>query len=140
MRTLRLLWTGWLFQFKQLSRSSFDSFLAVLWPLFFGTVAFFMFQQGGDPEALIYAGLGAAVMGIWTATSMAAGTALHRERWLGTLELLVATPAHFALVILPAPSGHRPPRPLLTPTPWPAACAPPRRRSSSSPSAGSRRI
>ena len=101
MRTLRLLWTGWLFQFKQLSRSSFDSFLAVLWPLFFGTVAFFMFQQGGDPEALIYAGLCAAVMGIWTATSMAAGTALHRERWLGTLELLVATPAHFALVILP---------------------------------------
>lgn len=101
MKTLRLLWMGWLFQFKQLSRSAFDSFLAVLWPLFFGTVAFFMFQQGGDPEALIYAGLGAAVMGIWTATSMAAGTALHRERWLGTLELLVATPAHFALVILP---------------------------------------
>ncbi|HET7854992.1 MAG TPA: hypothetical protein VFL41_00900 [Gaiellaceae bacterium] len=92
MKTLRLLWMGWLFQFKQLSRSAFDSFLAVLWPLFFGTVAFFMFQQGGDPEALVYAGLGAAVMGIWTATSMAAGTALHRERWLGTLELLVATP------------------------------------------------
>ena len=101
MKVLRLLWMGWLFQFKQLSRSAFDSFLAVLWPLFFGTVAFFMFQQGGNPEALIYAGLGAAVMGIWTATSMAAGTALHRERWLGTLELLVATPAHFALVILP---------------------------------------
>ena len=101
MKVLRLLWMGWLFQFKQLSRSAFDSFLAVLWPLFFGTVAFFMFQQGGNPEALIYAGLGAAVMGIWTATSMAAGTALHRERWLGTLELLVATPAHFSLVILP---------------------------------------
>lgn len=101
MSTLRLIGIGWLFQFKQLSRSSFDSFLAILWPLFFATVAFFMFQQGGDPEALIYAGLGAAVMGIWTATSMAAGTALQRERWLGTLELLVASPAHFSLIILP---------------------------------------
>lgn len=101
MKALRLIWIGWVFQFKQLSRSAFDSFLAVLWPLFFGTVAFFMFRQGGDPDALIYAGLGAAVMGIWTATSMAAGTALHRERWVGTLELLVAAPAHFALVILP---------------------------------------
>lgn len=101
MKTLRLIGIGWLFQFKQLSRSSFDSFLAILWPLFFGTVAFFMFRQGGDPEALIYAGLGAAVMGIWTATSMAAGTALQRERWLGTLELLVAAPAHFSLIILP---------------------------------------
>jgi ABC-2 type transport system permease protein len=98
---LRLIYTGWLFQFKQLSRSSFDSFLAVLWPLFFATVAFFMFRRGGDPDALIYAGLGAAVMGIWTATSMAAGTSLQRERWHGTLELLVAAPSHFALVLLP---------------------------------------
>lgn len=101
MRTLRLIWMGWLFQFKQLRRSSFDSFLAVLWPLFFATVAFFMFRQGGDPDSLIYASLGAAVMGIWSATSLAAGTALQRERWLGTLELLVAAPSHFALVILP---------------------------------------
>jgi ABC-2 type transport system permease protein len=101
VRTLRLIGLGWLFQFKQMSRSSFDSFLAILWPIFFGTVAFFMFQQGGDPDALIYAGLGAAVMGIWTATSMAAGTSLQRERWLGTLELLVAAPQHFSLIILP---------------------------------------
>jgi ABC-2 type transport system permease protein len=98
---LRLIYTGWLFQFKQLSRSSFDSFLAILWPIFFGTVAFFMFRSGGDPDALIYAGLGAAVMGIWSATSLAAGTALQRERWHGTLELLVAAPSHFALVLLP---------------------------------------
>ena len=101
MTTLRLLSTGWLFQFKQMSRSSFDSLLAVLWPLFFATVAFFMFEQGGDPQSLVYAGLGAAVMGIWTATSVAAGSALQRERWHGTLELLVAAPAHFSLVLLP---------------------------------------
>jgi ABC-2 type transport system permease protein len=99
--TFRLIWMGWLFQFKQMRRSSFDSFLAILWPLFFATVAFFMFRQGGDPEALIYAGLGAAVMGIWTATSVAAGSALQRERWYGTLEILVAAPAHFSLVLLP---------------------------------------
>jgi ABC-2 type transport system permease protein len=97
----RLLAMGWLFQFKQMSRSSFDSFLAVLWPLFFATVAFFMFQQGGDADSLIYASLGAAVMGIWSATSVTAGSALQRERWHGTLELLVATPAHFSLVLLP---------------------------------------
>ena len=101
MRALRLVGIGWLYQFKQLSRSSFDSFLAILWPIFFATVAFFMFRSGGDPEALIYASLGAAVMGIWSATSLAAGTALQRERWHGTLELLVAAPAHFALVLLP---------------------------------------
>ena len=101
MRALRLFGVGWLFHVKQLSRSSFDCFLAICWPLFFATVAFFMFRAGGDPEALVYASLGAAVMGIWTATSVSAGSALQRERWHGTLELLVAAPAHFSLVLLP---------------------------------------
>jgi ABC-2 type transport system permease protein len=92
---------AWLLNVKQLTRSSFDGMLAILWPLFFATVAFFMFRQGGDPKALVYASLGAAVMGIWTATSVSAGSALQRERWFGTLELLVAAPAHFSLVLLP---------------------------------------
>jgi ABC-2 type transport system permease protein len=101
VNALRLIGVGWLFQFKQLSRSAFDSFLAILWPLFFATIAFFMFRQGGDPDSLIYAGLGSAVMGIWTATSVAAGSALQRERWYGTLEILVAAPAHFSLILIP---------------------------------------
>ena len=100
-RALRLLAIGWFFHLKMLSRSTFDSFLAILWPLFFATVAFFMFRAGGEPGALVYASLGAAVMGIWTATSVSAGSALQRERWFGTLELLVAAPAHFSLVLLP---------------------------------------
>ena len=100
-RTLRLVTVTWLLNVKQLMRSSFDSLLAILWPIFFATVAFFMFEAGGDPNALVYAALGAAVMGIWTATSVAAGSALQRERWYGTLELLVAAPAHFSLVLLP---------------------------------------
>ena len=29
------------------------------------------------------------------------GRAMQRERWHGTLELLVGTPRHFALVLLP---------------------------------------
>ena len=67
---------------------------------FFATVAFFMYRAG-SPSALLYASLGASVMGVWSATSTAAGAALQRERWHGTLELLVAAPAHFSLVLLP---------------------------------------
>jgi ABC-2 type transport system permease protein len=40
-------------------------------------------------------------MGIWSATSTSASSVLQRERWHGTLELLVATPVHFSLVLLP---------------------------------------
>ena len=97
MRHVRLVAIGWLMHVKMYWRSSFDGVLQVLYPLFFATVAFFMF----DREALLYASLGAAVMGIWGATSTSAGSAMQRERWHGTLELLVAAPAPFALVLLP---------------------------------------
>jgi ABC-2 type transport system permease protein len=97
----RLLALGWVFHLKMLSRSAFDGVLGVMWPLFFATVAFFMFRAGGGQETLLYASLGASVMGIWSMTSTSAGSALQRERWHGTLELLVAAPTNFAVVLLP---------------------------------------
>jgi ABC-2 type transport system permease protein len=60
-----------------------------------------MFQAGAGGETLVYASFGAAVMGIWSATSTTAGSAMQRERWHGTLELLVVAPTHFALILLP---------------------------------------
>ncbi len=101
MSALRLLGLGWLIQMKMLTQSSFNSLLGVVYPLFFATVAFFMFQAGDDPKPLLYASLGAAVMGIWSTTSTSAGHSLARERWHGTLELLVVAPAHFSLILLP---------------------------------------
>ncbi|HXH88297.1 MAG TPA: ABC transporter permease [Gaiellaceae bacterium] len=101
MRTLRLLWIGWLFHMKMLTRSAFNFVLGIIYPLFFASAAFFMFRAGDDPKPLLYASLGAAVMGIWGATSTAAGAAMARERWTGTLELLVAAPVNFGLVLLP---------------------------------------
>jgi ABC-2 type transport system permease protein len=86
---------------KMLWRSSFNTLLGVIYPLFFATVAFFMFRAGNDPKPLLYASLGAAVMGIWGTTSTAAGASLAQQRWHGTLELLVAAPASFSLVLLP---------------------------------------
>jgi ABC-2 type transport system permease protein len=101
VRLTRLLAVGWLFHFRLAMLSAFDGLLALLWPLFFATVAFFMFRAGGDPELLVYASLGAAVMGVWTTTSVSASSALQRQRWQGTLELLAAAPVHFAAVLLP---------------------------------------
>jgi ABC-2 type transport system permease protein len=101
MRILRLLSIGWLFHMKMLTRSAFNFWLGIIYPLFFASAAFFMFRSGDDPKPLLYASLGAAVMGIWGATSTAAGAAMARERWTGTLELLVAAPVHFGVVLLP---------------------------------------
>ncbi|HEV3480683.1 MAG TPA: ABC transporter permease [Gaiellaceae bacterium] len=101
MKTLRLLAVGWYFQFKIISRSPFEGIGQVIYPLFFATVAFFIFRASDSPQTLLYAALGSAVMGMWSATSTTAGNAMQRERWHGTLESLVATPPHFGLVLLP---------------------------------------
>ena len=101
MKTFRLVGVGWLYHMKMISRSPFEGVGQVIYPLFFATVAFFVFRAGDSPRTLVYASLGAAVMGMWSATSTTAGGAMQRERWHGTLELLVGTPPHFALVLLP---------------------------------------
>jgi len=102
MSSLRFVGVSWLLQFKMIMRSPFDGFGNVIYPLFFATVAFFVFRAGDSPRTLVYASLGAAVMGMWSSVSTSAGSAMQRERWWGTLELLVAAPRHFALVLLPA--------------------------------------
>src|SRR3954452_15871553 len=105
MSSLRFVAVSWMLQFKMIMRSPFDGFGNVIYPLFFATVAFFVFRAGSSPRTLIYASLGAAVMGMWSSVSTSAGSAMQRERWWGTLELLVAAPRHFALVLLPATLG-----------------------------------
>ncbi len=97
----RMLTVTWWLQLKMLSASAFNGILQFVWPLFFATTAFLVYRQNGDPAALVYAGLGSAVMGLWSAIATTASGALQRERWHGTLELLVAAPTPFALVLVP---------------------------------------
>ncbi len=99
--SVRFLAVSWLLQFKMIMRSPFDGIGNVIYPLFFATVAFFVFRAGDSPRTLLYASLGAAVMGMWSSVSTSAGSAMQRERWWGTLELLVAAPRHFSLILLP---------------------------------------
>ena len=89
MSSLRLVLVSWWLQFKMIMRSPFDGIGNVIYPLFFATVAFFVFRAGHSPRTLVYASFGAAVMGMWSSVSTSAGSAMQRERWWGTLELLV---------------------------------------------------
>jgi ABC-2 type transport system permease protein len=98
---MRLVLVAWWLQLKIRSRSKFDGLLGVIWPMFFATTVFLMFRAGTQSAALLSAAVGASVMGIWSATSTAAGGALQQERRQGTLELFVAAPRPFPLLILP---------------------------------------
>jgi len=102
MRLLRMVGLGWWLQLKMRSRSAFDGALSVVWPLFFATSAFLVLKTGQDKQALLIStAVGSSVMGVWSALSTTAAGSLQRERSQGTLELLVAAPAPFPLVLLP---------------------------------------
>jgi ABC-2 type transport system permease protein len=90
----------WL-QLKMLSTSAFEGFLAVAFPIMFATSTLLLYRLNGDAASLQYAGLGVAIMGMWTAQGVVAASLLGRERWWGTLELVVAAPTAFSRVIVP---------------------------------------
>ena len=98
---LRLVYVGWLFHVKSLTRSGFFLLTTTFLPVLVATVAFYMFRAGGRPGTLFWAALGAAVYGIWSSTLFGSGGAIQWQRWQGTLELLVAAPAPFFLLVLP---------------------------------------
>jgi ABC-type polysaccharide/polyol phosphate export permease len=98
---LRLLWSGLIFRARELIVSRWFLLLCFLQPVIFATIAFYMFKAGGRPGTLLYAALGAGMMGIWSSTLFGSGGALQWNRWQGTLELLVAAPPPFIVVLLP---------------------------------------
>jgi hypothetical protein len=58
-------------------------------------------RVGGRRGTLLYAALGAGMMGIWSSTLFGSGGAMQWQRWQGTLELRVAAPPPLRLVLPP---------------------------------------
>ena len=98
---VRLVLVGWGLNLKLRSRSTFDGLLGIVWPLFFATTAYFLVRTGHGGQTLVFTAVGSSVLGVWSAVSTSASAALQHERRLGTLELLVAAPAPFAVVVAP---------------------------------------
>ena len=97
----RIVWIGLIFRVREFIISRWFLLMNVLQPVIFATIAFYMFKAGGRPGTLLYAALGAGMMGIWSSTLFGSGGALQWNRWQGTLELLVAAPPPFIVVLLP---------------------------------------
>jgi ABC-2 type transport system permease protein len=101
VRWLRLFGRGWLMHSKHLASSGFFVLMTSVQPLVFASLAFLLFGAGRRADALLYAALGAAMLSVWSTTLIGSGQALTLLRTAGLLELLVAAPAPFALVLAP---------------------------------------
>jgi ABC-2 type transport system permease protein len=100
-RLARVVWVGLGLHFKMLSRSPFDIWVVVASPIIFSTLAYFLFKGGHGGSKLLVLAIASAVMGIWSSTTASGAGALQRQRQLGVLELLVASPVPFWSVVLP---------------------------------------
>ncbi len=98
---LRIIRSGVMTNLKMLGTSSFFLLTSIVQPVIFATVAFYMFQSGGRSGTLLYAALGAGMMGVWSTTLFGSGGMIQWQRWQGTLELGVGAPPSLTLVYLP---------------------------------------
>jgi ABC-2 type transport system permease protein len=101
MSVLRVVKSGFVMNLKMLGTSSFFLLTSVVQPIIFATVAFYMFRSGGRTGTLLYASLGAGMMGVWSTTLFGSGGMIQWQRWQGTLELGAAAPPPMALLYLP---------------------------------------
>jgi ABC-2 type transport system permease protein len=98
---LRLIRSGFVMNLKMLGTSSFFLLTSTVQPVIFATIAYYMFKSGGRSGTLLYAALGAGMMGVWSTTLFGSGGMIQWQRWQGTLELGVGAPPSMALVYLP---------------------------------------
>jgi ABC-2 type transport system permease protein len=101
MSGARIVWTGFLVNLKMLGTSSFFLLTSIVQPIVFATIAFYMYRSGGRSGTLLYAALGAGMMGVWSTTLFGSGGMIQWQRWQGTLELGVGAPPSMPLVYLP---------------------------------------
>jgi ABC-2 type transport system permease protein len=101
MSYARIVWVGLKLRVKEFSVSHWFLLMCLIQPVIFASIAFFLFKAGGQTGTLLYAALGAGMMGIWSSTLFGSGGALQWNRWQGTLELLVGAPPPFIVVLLP---------------------------------------
>jgi len=96
--TLRLaVQSAWV-DFQEVAVSGFLLFAAVWQPFFIGVTTMYMLRHRADFDPM-YVIVGTALSGIWSTLLFAGSGAIRHERWTGTLELLVASPASFFVVI-----------------------------------------
>lgn len=85
-------------QIAQLSANLFMLFCVFVQPFFIAVTAMYVLRHRTDFDPL-YVVVGAGLSGLWSVALFEGTWAVQSERWQGTLELLVASPAPIMLVV-----------------------------------------
>ena len=94
---MRVAWAAAEVQFREVAVNNFLLFAALIQPFFIGvtTMLILRHRAGFDP---VYVVVGAALAGLWSTLLFSGSGAITHERWMGTLELLIASPASMFVI------------------------------------------
>jgi len=91
----RAIYSSFRQQLLQELTSTYYLIFGLLEPIVFTFVFSLMFQWGGAENYIPYIAVASGIMGMWSVTVFVSGGNIEWERFLGTLELLMATPTSF---------------------------------------------
>jgi ABC-2 type transport system permease protein len=69
-------------------------------PVIFASMAVVLFQRTGGQQFVLFGIIGSGLIGLWNTNIWSSGWIIETERWEGTLELLMATPALWEDVLI----------------------------------------
>ena len=76
----------------------FVLFAIVFQPMIIAILALFMLKDKG-PDFAMFVVVGSGLTGLWSSLLFVSGNSINVERWIGTLESLVAAPTPFDVII-----------------------------------------
>jgi ABC-2 type transport system permease protein len=96
---------GFRFQ-AEMIRHERDYWLVFVTNPFFAVIFLAVVQHAGRPDLTGYAVLAPMLLTLWYTSLFIAGEIIDSDRWFGTLEPVIASPAAFPLVVLGRIMAH----------------------------------
>jgi ABC-2 type transport system permease protein len=95
---MRAVWSGFALQ-SRMFRAYPDGLFPLFMTPFLAVIFLMIIDHAGREDLASYAVVAPVFMGLWWVSLMSAGGVISWDRWQGTLELIIAAPARFPLVV-----------------------------------------
>lgn len=101
----RVVWVSAKMSYLEMMTDLFVLFTIVIQPLCVALLALYMLKDKGDDYA-IFVVVGGGMTGLWSSLVFISGNSITRERWTGTLEILVGLPTPLWVITLGKNLAH----------------------------------
>ncbi|MGD6874226.1 ABC transporter permease [Sutcliffiella horikoshii] len=82
---------------QSFARQTFK-YVILLQPILYSTLLYFMFKSSDEVNVGEYIVVGTGIISLWSSIIFSSAGDIERERYMGTLETLIATPSNFIVI------------------------------------------